>query len=64
MGARRGLYRRLVGKTEGKGPLGRPKRRYEDLQEVESGVMDWIYLGQYRERWRAFVKAVMSFNVQ
>jgi hypothetical protein len=41
MEARRGLYRVLAGKTEGKRPLVRPKRRYEDLQEVESGVMDW-----------------------
>jgi len=51
MGERRGVYRGLVGKTEGKRPLGRPRRRREynikmDLQEVRCGVMDWIELAQ------------------
>ena len=55
MGERRGVYRVLVGKPEGKRPLGRPKRRCEDninmdLQEVECGIMDWIELAQGRDR--------------
>jgi hypothetical protein len=53
----------LVGKPEGKRPLGRPKLRWEnnikmDLQEVESGCINWIELAQYRHRWRALVNAV------
>ena len=68
MGEERGVYRVLVGKPEGKRPLGRPRRRWVDnirmdLQEVRCGYMDWIGLAQDRDRWRTLVSAVMDLGV-
>ena len=67
-GERKGLYRVLVGKPEGKRPLGRPRRRWDynikmDLQEVECGGMDWIDVAQDKDRWRVLVNAVMNLQV-
>ena len=67
MGEERVMYRVLVGKPEGKRPLGRPRRRWVDnirmvLQEVGCGYMDWIGLAQDTDRWRTHVSAVMNLG--
>ena len=64
----RGVHKILVGKPEGKRPLGRPTRRWEynikmDLEEVGRGCGDWMELAQDRDRWRALVGTVMNFGV-
>ena len=68
MGEGRGMHRVLVGKPEGKRPLGRPRRRWEDnikmdLQEAGEGCGDLMELAQDRDRFRAFVSTVMNFRV-
>jgi len=68
MGEGRGVHRVLVGKPEGKRPLGRPRRRWKDniemdLREVGGGCEDWMELAQDRDRWRALVGMVMNLRV-
>ena len=68
MAERGGVYRVLLGKPEGKRPLGSPGRRWEDnikmdLQEVGCGVTDWIELAKNKDKWRALVNAVMNPRV-
>jgi len=68
IGEKRGSYMVLVGKSEGKRPLGRPRSRWvdnirTDMQEVGRGYMDWIGLAQDIGRWRTLVSAVMNFRV-
>jgi len=68
MGEERGVYMVLVGKPEGRRPLGRPRRRWVDnirtgLQEVGCGYMDWIGLAQDRNRWWTLVSAVTNLRV-
>jgi hypothetical protein len=64
----RGVHRVLVGKPEGKRPLGRPRRRWEDnikrdIQEVGGDCGDWKERAQDRDRWRTLVNTVMNFRV-
>jgi hypothetical protein len=64
----RNVYRVLMGKPEGKRPLGRPKRRWEDgirmdLRKIGWGSVDWIQLAQDRDRWRSLVNTVMNLRV-
>jgi hypothetical protein len=68
MGEGRGVYRVLVGKPEGRRPLGRPRRRWEDniridLRKVGCGCVDWMEMTQDRDRWLALVSAVMNVRV-
>ena len=68
MGEDRGVHRVLVGKPEGKRPLGRPRHRWEDnikmdLQEVGGGRGDWMELAQNRDGWRSLVGTVRNFRV-
>jgi hypothetical protein len=61
----RGVYRVLVGRREGKRPLGRPRRRWDDNIKMEIGIdgVNWIQMAQDRIRWRAFVDKVMNLRV-
>jgi len=68
MGDERGVYMVLVGKLEGRRPLGRPRRRWADnirmdLQEFGCGYMDWIGLAHDRDWWRTLVSAVMNLRI-
>jgi hypothetical protein len=68
MGEERKVYKVLVGKHEGKRPLGKPRRRWEDrirmdLREIGLGGVDWIRLSQDRDRWQAVVIAVMNLRI-
>jgi hypothetical protein len=68
MGEERNMYRLLVGKPEGKRPLGRPRRRWidnikMDLSKIGLNVVDWIGLAEDRYRWRALVNSVMNLRV-
>ena len=63
MGEERGVYRVLVGKPEGKRPLGRPRRRWVDNIRMDLQEVDWIGLAQDRDSWRTLVSAVMNLRV-
>jgi hypothetical protein len=68
VGEERKVYKVLVGKPEGKRPLGTPRRRWEDgirtdLREIGLGDVDWVRLAQDRDRWRAIVSAVINLRV-
>ena len=59
----RGVQKVLVGKPEGKRPLGRPRRRWEDNIKMDLEEVDWMELAKDRDRWRALVSTVMNFGV-
>jgi hypothetical protein len=68
MGEERKVYKILVGKPEGKRPLGRPRRRWEDgirmdLREIGWGSVDWMQLAQDRDQWRAVVNTMMILRI-
>jgi hypothetical protein len=68
MGEGRGVYRVLVGRPEGKRPLGRPRSRWEDnikmdIRETGIDVANWVQLAQYRVQWRAFVSTIMNLRI-
>ena len=63
MGEERVVYRVLVGKPEGKRPLGKPRRRWVDNIRMDLQDVDWIGLAQDRDRWRTLVSAVMNLRV-
>jgi hypothetical protein len=68
IGEDRNVYRVLMGEPEGKRPIGRPRRRWEDgirmdLTEIDCGSVEWIHLAQERDRWRALVNTVMNLRV-
>jgi hypothetical protein len=68
MGEERCAYNILVGKSEGRRPLGKPRRGWEDnikmdLREIGFGDVDWIHLAQDRDRWRVLVNTVISLRV-
>jgi hypothetical protein len=68
MGEVRGTYNILVGRPEGRRPLGRPRRRWKDsikmdLREIGFGDVDWIHLAQNKDSWRALVNTVMNLRV-
>jgi hypothetical protein len=68
LGEGRGVYRFLVGRSEGKRPLGIPRRRWEDnikmdLREIGIDAVNWVQLAQVRVQWRAFVNTVMNLRV-
>jgi hypothetical protein len=67
-GEKRNVCRLLVGKPEGRRPLGRPRQRWADsikmdLVEIEWGGVDWIGLAQHRDKWRALVNSVMNLRI-
>jgi hypothetical protein len=68
MGETRYEYRTSVGKPKGKRPLGRPRRRWEDIRtdhrEIKGKVMDWMHLAQHRVQWRVLVNTLMNLRFQ
>jgi hypothetical protein len=63
MGEVRGAYNILVGRPEGRRPLGRPRRRWEDGNRIDLGDVDWMHLAEDRDRWRTLVNTAMNLRV-